>query len=427
MGINMNEVILEAAAEMETRIAPVVQNIERIVEHNQWKVIEAFQAHKVSDFHFQDSTGYGYNDIGRETLDAVYADVFGAEAAFVRPHFASGTHAISTALFALLRPGDRLLSVTGTPYDTLCNVIGTEASDTGTLAEWKIGYDEVELLPDGRVDWDGVERALRPETRVAAIQRSRGYSARPSFSIDDIAEMVERLKQMRPDLVIFVDNCYGEFVETKEPTDVGADLIAGSLIKNPGGGIVVTGGYIAGKKKWVELAMHRLTAPGIGGEVGAMLGTTHSIYQGLFLAPHIVGQALRGSVFAAAMFEKFGLKSDPLWNEPRTDLIQAVHFGNESSLIDFVQSIQAASAIDAHVTPVPSDMPGYDHPVIMAAGTFIQGGSLELTADAPIRPPYTAYMQGGLTYAHVKYAVMKAMERYVDRNGDSHKVDRSSS
>jgi cystathionine beta-lyase family protein involved in aluminum resistance len=415
MNQNINFDIQQWAKEVEAQIAPAVQRIEQIVEQNQWKVLEAFQKHRVSDFHFQDSTGYGYNDIGRETLDAVYADVFGAEAAIVRPHFVSGTHAIATALFGVLRPGERMLSVTGTPYDTLCNVIGVNGGGSGTLADWKIGYDEVSLLPDGSVDWEGVERALKPETKVAAIQRSRGYSTRRSFSVDEIAEMVRRLKQLRPDLVIFVDNCYGEFAETKEPTDVGADLIAGSLIKNPGGGIVVTGGYIAGKKEWVELASHRLTAPGLGNELGAMLGTTRSIFQGLFLAPLIVGQALRGSVFAAAMFEKAGLKTDPLWNDPRTDLIQAVHFGDESALIDFVRSIQAASAIDAHVVPEPSEMPGYDHPVIMAAGTFMQGGSLELTADAPIRPPYTAFMQGGLTYAHVKYAVMKAMERYVSR------------
>lgn len=415
MNQNINFDIQQWAKEVEAQIAPAVQRIEQIVEQNQWKVLEAFQKHRVSDFHFQDSTGYGYNDIGRETLDAVYADVFGAEAAIVRPHFVSGTHAIATALFGVLRPGERMLSVTGTPYDTLCNVIGVNGGGSGTLADWKIGYDEVSLLPDGSVDWEGVERALKPETKVAAIQRSRGYSTRRSFSVDEIAEMVRRLKQLRPDLVIFVDNCYGEFAETKEPTDVGADLIAGSLIKNPGGGIVVTGGYIAGKKEWVELASHRLTAPGLGTELGAMLGTTRSIFQGLFLAPLIVGQALRGSVFAAAMFEKAGLKTDPLWNDPRTDLIQAVHFGDESALIDFVRSIQAASAIDAHVVPEPSEMPGYDHPVIMAAGTFMQGGSLELTADAPIRPPYTAFMQGGLTYAHVKYAVMKAMERYVSR------------
>ena len=415
MNQNINFDIQQWAKEVEAQIAPAVQRIEQIVEQNQWKVLEAFQKHRVSDFHFQDSTGYGYNDIGRETLDAVYADVFGAEAAIVRPHFVSGTHAIATALFGVLRPGERMLSVTGTPYDTLCNVIGVNGGGSGTLADWKIGYDEVSLLPDGSVDWEGVERALKPETKVAAIQRSRGYSTRRSFSVDEIAEMVRRLKQLRPDLVIFVDNCYGEFAETKEPTDVGADLIAGSLIKNPGGGIVVTGGYIAGKKEWVELASHRLTAPGLGNELGAMLGTTRSIFQGLFLAPLIVGQALRGSVFPAAMFEKAGLKPDPLWNDPRTDLIQAVHFGDESALIDFVRSIQAASAIDAHVVPEPSEMPGYDHPVIMAAGTFMQGGSLELTADAPIRPPYTAFMQGGLTYAHVKYAVMKAMERYVSR------------
>jgi cystathionine beta-lyase family protein involved in aluminum resistance len=341
-------------------------------------------------------------------LDAVYADVFGAEAALVRPHFVSGTHTIAAVLFGLLRPGDRLLFLTGEPYDTLMKVVGRPGDGTGSLRDWGVGVDIAPLLPDGGVDWASVERLLRPETRVIGIQRSRGYSWRPSFTVDAIGAMVRRVKEMAPQTVVFVDNCYGEFTELREPTEVGADLIAGSLIKNPGGGLAACGGYIAGRRELVERAAYRATAPGIGAEVGAMLGTARSFYQGLFLAPHTVGQALRGAVFAAALLESLGFTTHPSWRDPRTDLIQAVRFNSADQLIRFIQSIQRASPVDAHVVPEPWDMPGYEHPVIMAAGTFIQGGSLELSADAPIREPYIAYMQGGLTYAHVKLAVLSA-------------------
>lgn len=407
---------LESLAErVERSAAARMLETDKIAERNQMKVIRAFQRHRVSDFHFSDSTGYGYNDQGREVLDLVYADVFGAEAALVRPHFASGTHTIAVALFGVLRPGDRMLSITGRPYDTLHKVIGTSGDGTGSLADWGIGYDEAALLPDGELDWEAIERKLVPETKVIAIQRSRGYDWRPSFTIEQIGEMTKRIKQLAPHVIVFVDNCYGEFSEEREPTEVGVDLIAGSLIKNPGGGLAASGGYIAGKQAYVEMAAYRLTAPGIGGEVGAMLGTTRSMYQGLFLAPHIVGQAIRGAIFAAGLFAELGFTVHPGLLDERTDLIQAIRFGREDVLIQFVQAIQAAAPIDAYVTPVPSAMPGYAHEVIMAAGTFIQGGSLELSADAPIREPYIAFLQGGLTYAHVKYAVLNAVGTLLDK------------
>lgn len=399
----------------EDQVAAQFKHVDRTVERNQWKVIQAFQKHKVSDFHFAGSTGYGYNDRGREVLDLVYADVFGAESAIVRPHLVSGTHTISSALFGCLRPGDELLFVTGRPYDTLHKVIGKPGDGTGSLADWGIKSIEVPLLADGSVDWDGVAAATTERTKVFAIQRSRGYDWRPSFTVEQIGSIAARLKALRPDGIVFVDNCYGEFTEEREPTEAGADLIAGSLIKNPGGGLAASGGYIAGRKDLVELTAYRMTAPGIGGEVGAMLGTTRSIYQGLFLAPLMVGQALKGSIFASAVFRNLGFETHPSWDEPRTDLIQAIRFPAAEPLVHFVQSIQKAAAVDAHVLPEPWDMPGYEHPVIMAAGTFIQGGSLELSADAPIREPYIAYMQGGLTYAHVKFAVKQALMEFQTR------------
>lgn len=399
----------------ERQAAPVFRTIDGVAERNQWKVIDAFQKHRVSDFHFNGSTGYGYNDTGREVLDLVYADVMGAEAALVRPHFVSGTHTISCALFGLLRPGDELLYITGRPYDTLHKVIGKPGDGTGSLQDFGIRYGEVSPLPDGSIDWDTVAEKLTERTRVIGIQRSRGYDWRASYTVAQIGEMVKRVKAMKPDVRVFVDNCYGEFTEELEPTEVGVDLMAGSLIKNPGGGIAPTGGYVAGTKEAVELTAYRLTAPGIGGEVGATLGTLRAMYQGLFLAPHLVGQALRGSVFGASMFEMLGFESNPRFDAPRTDLIQAIRFKDADQLIAFVQGVQRASAVDAHVVPEPWDMPGYEHPVIMAAGTFMQGGSLELSADAPIREPYIAYMQGGLTYAHVKYGVLNALTVLAER------------
>lgn len=367
-----NERITAWMERAEQVIEGKIKEIDRIVDQNQWKVIRAFQNHKVSDYHFSGSTGYGYNDRGREVLDLVYAEVFGAEAALVRPHFVSGTHTIGTALFGVLRPNDELLMITGRPYDTLHKVIGSPGDGKGSLQDWGIAYGEVALLEDGSPNYEEIRSRINERTKVIGIQRSRGYSWRPSFTVGQIGEMVQFVKQLKPDVIVFVDNCYGEFTELQEPTQVGVDLMAGSLIKNPGGGLAATGGYIAGKSEYVELASYRLTAPGIGGEVGAMLGTTRSIYQGLFLAPHLVGQAVKGSIFAAAVFEQLGFVTHPHWNDPRTDLIQAIQFTSDKHLIAFVQGIQQAAAVDAHVVPEPWDMPGYEHPVIMAAGTFIQ-------------------------------------------------------
>ncbi|WP_163856155.1 methionine gamma-lyase family protein [Paenibacillus elgii] len=409
------EKVLGLMEQAELQIEGKLKEIDRVIDRNQWKVIRAFQKHKVSDYHFAGSTGYGYNDRGREVLDLVYADVFGAEAALVRPHFVSGTHTIGTALFGVLRPGDELLMMTGRPYDTLHKVIGKPGDGQGSLQDWGIAYQEVALLEDGSPDFTAVAERITPRTKVIGIQRSRGYAWRPSFTVAQIGEMVRFVKEIKPGVIVFVDNCYGEFTELTEPTEVGVDLMAGSLIKNPGGGLAATGGYVAGKSRYVELASYRLTSPGIGGEVGAMLGTTRAIFQGLFLAPHLVGQAVKGSVFAASVFEQLGFTTHPRWNDPRTDLIQAVQFTGPEHLIAFVQGIQQAAAVDAHVVPEPWDMPGYEHPVIMAAGTFIQGGSLELSADAPIREPYIAYMQGGLTYSHCKMGVLTAIQNMMDR------------
>jgi cystathionine beta-lyase family protein involved in aluminum resistance len=399
----------------ERQIESAFRQIEKTIDLNQWKVISAFQKHKVSDYHFASSTGYGYNDRGREVLDLVYADAMGAEAALVRPHFVSGTHTIGTALFGVLRPGEHLLYITGKPYDTLHKVIGKPGDGMGSLQDFGIAYSEVALTEDGAPDWTAIAAAIQPNTKVIGIQRSRGYSWRPSFTVEQIGEMVRFVKEVNPALIVFVDNCYGEFTELQEPTQVGVDLMAGSLIKNPGGGIAPSGGYIAGRRDLVELAAYRLTAPGIGGEVGAMLGATRAMFQGLFLAPHLVGQAVKGSVFAAAVFEELGFESHPRWQTPRTDLIQAIRFTSADHLITFVQGIQKAAAVDSHVVPEPWDMPGYEHPVIMAAGTFIQGGSLELSADAPIREPYIAYLQGGLTYSHCKLGVLTAIQHMEDK------------
>lgn len=407
---------LQALSEAaEHQIDGRLRELEQVAERNQWKVIRAFQKHRVSDFHFNGSTGYGYNDSGREVLDLVYADVFEAEAALVRPHFASGTHTISCALFGVLRPGDELLYMTGRPYDTLHKVIGKPGDGTGSLADFGIGYREAPLLAGGGIDWAAVEDSINERTRVVGIQRSRGYDWRASYTVAEIGEMVRRVKAIKPDVLVFVDNCYGEFTEESEPTAVGVDLMAGSLIKNPGGGLALSGGYICGRAELVEAAAYRLTAPGIGGDVGATAGMLRPMFQGLFLAPHIVGQALKGSVYAAALFELLGFESLPRWDEPRTDLIQAIRFGSADALIAFVQGVQQAAAVDSHVMPEPWAMPGYEHPVIMAAGTFVQGGSVELSADAPIREPYIAYMQGGLTYAHVKFGLMTALTRLKEK------------
>ncbi|MBS4217655.1 methionine gamma-lyase family protein [Bacillus sp. FJAT-49711] len=401
--------------EVENQISPIHKEIDRMIEINQYRVLKSFQDHRVSDTYFTPSTGYGYGDIGRDELEKIYADVFGAEAGLVRPQIISGTHAISIALFGVLRPGDELLYITGKPYDTLEEVIGIRGENSGSLKDFGISYNCVELTEEGAVDFTAVQNLMKPNTKVIGIQRSKGYAERPSFTIENIKEMVRFVKEMNPEVVIFVDNCYGEFVEDMEPCHVGADLMAGSLIKNPGGGIVKTGGYIVGRKKWVEACSYRMTSPGIGSEAGASLYSLLEMYQGFFLAPHITGQALKGAVFTSALLERVGLNTMPKWNAKRTDLIQSVQFNNEQMMIEFCQAIQYASPVDSYVTPYPSYMPGYEDDVIMAAGAFIQGASIELSADGPIRPPYTAYVQGGLTYAHVKIAITMALNRLIEK------------
>ncbi|WNF35362.1 methionine gamma-lyase family protein [Bacillaceae bacterium IKA-2] len=401
--------------EVESQIKEIQQQIEVTMEENQFKILKSYREHQVADFHFTPSTGYGYDDVGRDKLEAIYADVFGGEAAIVRPQIISGTHAIATCLFGVLRPGDELLYITGQPYDTLEEVVGIRGNGNGSLKEFGISYDCVQLLNEGDIDFDEVAKRIKPNTKVIGIQRSKGYAERPSFTISKLTEMIRFVKEIKKDVIVFVDNCYGEFVETKEPCHVGADLIAGSLIKNPGGGIVKTGGYIVGKRELVDLASYRLTAPGIGKEVGASLYSLLEMYQGFFLAPHVVGQALKGAIFTASFLEKLQFKTNPKWDAKRTDLIQSVQFDDEQMMIAFCQGIQLAAPINAHVIPYPSEMPGYEDKVIMAAGTFIQGASIELSADGPIRPPYIAYVQGGLTYAHVKIGILIAVDHLIKK------------
>ncbi|WP_100373115.1 methionine gamma-lyase family protein [Bacillus sp. FJAT-45037] len=396
---------------VEKKIASHHKLIEDIALFNQAKVMESFKKHQVSDFHFTPSTGYGYDDAGRDTLESIYADVFGGEAALVRSQIISGTHAIATALFGVLRPGDELLYITGKPYDTLEEIVGIRGNGNGSLKEFGISYQAIPLTEENWIDKEAITKALTVKTKVIGIQRSKGYGDRPSYHIAQIKEMIDFIRSIKEDVIVFVDNCYGEFVEKLEPTQVGANMIAGSLIKNPGGGIVKTGGYIVGDEKLIELASYRLAAPGIGAEGGASLYSLLEMYQGFFLAPHVVSQSLKGAIFTAAALEEAGMNTTPSWRERRTDLIQSVRFENAEKMISFCQEIQAASPINAHVTPQPSYMPGYEDDVIMAAGTFIQGASIELTADGPIRAPYTAYVQGGLTYEHVKLAVLKALDR----------------
>lgn len=397
-------------AKVEKQIANLQNETDEIAEFNQAKVLDAFQDNKVSDFHFHPSTGYGYDDEGRDTLERVYASVFRTEAALVRPQIISGTHAISTVLFGILRPGDDLLYITGSPYDTLEEIVGVRDNGQGSLRDFQIGYQSVPLTTSGEVDFSEVAKQITSKTKVIGIQRSRGYADRPSFTIEKIKEMIAFVKNINPEVIVFVDNCYGEFVEKIEPTEVGADIIAGSLIKNPGGGLAKTGGYIAGTEKLVDLCGYRLTTPGIGREAGASLYSLLEMYQGFFLAPHVTAQAIKGARFTAAMLAEFGVEADPVWDAPRTDLIQSVSFHNKEKMITFAQAIQAASPVNAHVLPIGAYMPGYEDDVIMAAGTFIQGASLELTADGPIREPYQLYVQGGLTYEHVKIAVTRAIQ-----------------
>ncbi|GAA0298155.1 cystathionine beta-lyase family protein involved in aluminum resistance [Gracilibacillus halotolerans] len=394
---------------IEKKLEPIFNNISEIEKLNQEKVLQAFRDHSVSDSDFNPTTGYGYDDYGRDKLERVYASIFGAEDALVRPQIVSGTHAITIALFGVLRPGDELMYITGEPYDTLTQVIGARSHSPGSLTDFGVLYQSIPLHNE-KVDLDAVKAKMSEKTKVIAIQRSKGYDERPSITIHEMEEIIRTIKSWNKDIIIFVDNCYGEFVEAYEPTDIGADIIAGSLIKNPGGGIARSGGYIVGKNKLVELASYHLTAPGIGKEIGASIGMLQEMYQGIFLAPHVVSEALKGAIFTSAYLEEMGFQTSPKYNDFRTDLIQSVNFHSAEEMIAFCQEIQKYSPINSHVLPYPAPMPGYEDEVIMAAGTFIQGASLELTADGPIRPPYTAFVQGGLTYQHVKIAVTNAIQ-----------------
>ena len=389
------------------------RKIDETAEYNQLKVLSAMQDNRVSEACLHPSTGYGYNDLGRDTLERVYASVFHTEDALVRPLIACGTHALAVALSGNLRPGDELLSPVGKPYDTLEEVIGIRPS-TGSLAEYGVTYRQVELLPDGNFDYEAIRSAVNKKTRMVTIQRSKGYQTRKTLSVKQIGELIRFLHEINPELICMVDNCYGEFVEELEPSDAGADLVVGSLIKNPGGGLAPSGGYIAGKKKYVERAAFRLTSPGLGKEVGASLQTNPAFYQGLFLAPTVTAAALKGAVFAANLFEGYGFDIVPDGKESRHDIIQAITFGCPEGVIAFCRGIQAAAPVDSFVTPEPWAMPGYDADVIMAAGAFVQGSSIELSADGPIKPPYSVFFQGGLTWPHAKCGILMAFQKIVD-------------
>ena len=413
MGIRPS--VLEFSSGIEDRLKERFDAIDKTAEYNQLKVIKAMQDNRVNADCFHFASGYGYDDVGRDTLEAVYASVFHTQSALVRPQVTCGTHALALALGANLRPGDELLSAGGKPYDTLEEVIGIRPS-TGSLAEYGISYHQVDLLPDGTFDFEGIKRAINDKTKMVTIQRSKGYQTRPSFSVEQIGRAIRFVKEINSEIICMVDNCYGEFVEEAEPSDAGADMVVGSLIKNPGGGLAPIGGYIAGRKELIDACGYRLTSPGLGKEVGASLGVMQSFYQGLFLAPTVVASALKGAILAANIYEKLGFKVVPDGTENRHDIIQAVELGTPGGVIAFCTGIQAAAPVDSSVTPKPWAMPGYDSDVIMAAGAFVQGSSIELSADGPIKPPYAVYFQGGLTWPHAKLGILMSLE-YLVREG----------
>ena len=411
--LGVSDQVLRFGQEVLEGLTDQFRHIDQVAEFNQAKVIAAMQKNRVNATHFNLSTGYGYDDEGRDNLERVYADCFGAEAALVRPQITCGTHALALALGANLLPGDELLSPVGGPYDTLEEVIGIRPSPC-SLKEYGVSYRQVDLLPDGGFDYDGIRAAINEKTRLITIQRSKGYATRPSYSVEEIGKLIAFCKECKPDVLCMVDNCYGEFVETQEPTNVGADMVVGSLIKNLGGGLAPTGGYVCGRKECIERCAYRLSAPGLGREVGANLGLLTSFYQGLFLAPTVVSSAVRGAVFAAACYEKLGFRVVPGSDETRRDIIQAVELGSREAMVAFCKGIQSAAPVDSYVTPEPWAMPGYESEVIMAAGAFVQGASIELSADGPIRPPYAVYFQGGLTWFHAKLGILMSIQKLLD-------------
>lgn len=407
--------VLDIISRSEELVHDTFSHLDDIMTYNQYKVLDAFQKNNIRDMHFSWNTGYGYDDSGRDALERVYADIFNTEAALVRPIIVNGTHALTLTLAGILRPGDKLIYCTGAPYDTLEEVIGIRGEGKGSLKEFGISYDQVELTENGAIDFDSLEKAIDKDTKMVTLQRATGYGWRKAISIEEIEEWVKFVKDINPDIVCMVDNCYGEFLHIKEPTDVGADVIAGSLIKNPGGGLALTGGYIAGRQELIDKISYRMTSPGIGGECGLTFGQTRTMLQGLFIAPKTVNGAVKGAILCAKAFELLGYEVCPEAEELRSDIIQAVKLGTPEGVIAFCKGIQAAAPVDSHVSPEPWDMPGYEDPVIMAAGAFVQGSSIELSADAPIRPPYIVYFQGGLTYEHSKFGVIKALQELYDR------------
>ena len=413
LSLGVSDKVLQFGEAVLDELKPRFAGIEEIAELNQAKVIGAMQENRVNATHFAASTGYGYDDEGRDNLERVYADCFGTEAALVRPQITCGTHALALALGANLLPGDELLSPVGGPYDTLEEVIGIRPSPC-SLKEYGVSYRQVDLLPGGGFDYDGIRAAINEKTKLITIQRSKGYATRPSYSVEEIGKLIAFCKECKPDVLCMVDNCYGEFVETQEPTNVGADMVVGSLIKNLGGGLAPTGGYVCGRKECIERCAYRLSAPGLGREVGANLGLLTSFYQGLFLAPTVVSSAVRGAVFAAGCYEKLGFRVVPGSGETRRDIIQAVELGSREAMVAFCKGIQSAAPVDSYVTPEPWAMPGYESEVIMAAGAFVQGASIELSADGPIRPPYAVYFQGGLTWFHAKLGILMSIQKLLD-------------
>ena len=413
--LGISDAVLDFGLKVEAELKERFDGLDEVAEYNQLKVMAAMQKHRVSAECFQSTSGYGYGDLGRDTLEEVYATCFKGEAALVRPQITCGTHALALALMSNVRPGDEILSPVGKPYDTLEEVIGIRPSK-GSLAEYGVTYAQVDLLPDGEFDFDGIKKAINERTKLVTIQRSKGYASRPTLSVDRIGQLISFIKVIKPDVICMVYNCYGEFVEKKEPLEVGADMIVGSLIKNLGGGLALIGGYIVGTKECVENAAYRLTSPGLGKEVGASLGIIQSFYQGLFMAPTVVNSALKTAIFAANIYETLGFDVVPNKTESRHDIIQAITFGTPEGLCAFCEGIQAAAPVDSYVTPEPWDMPGYDSKVIMAAGAFVQGSSIELSADGPLREPYTAFFQGGLTWYHGKLGILKSLQKLYDRN-----------
>ena len=411
--LGVSDKVLHFGQEVLAGLSDQFRHIDQVAEFNQAKVIAAMQKNRVNATHFNLSTGYGYDDEGRDNLERVYADCFGTEAALVRPQITCGTHALALALGANLLPGDELLSPVGGPYDTLEEVIGIRPSPC-SLKEYGVSYRQVDLLPGGGFDYDGIRAAINEKTKLITIQRSKGYATRPSYSVEEIGKLIAFCKECKPDVLCMVDNCYGEFVETQEPTNVGADMVVGSLIKNLGGGLAPTGGYVCGRKECIERCAYRLSAPGLGREVGANLGLLTSFYQGLFLAPTVVSSAVRGAVFAAGCYEKLGFRVVPGSGETRRDIIQAVELGSREAMVAFCKGIQSAAPVDSYVAPEPWAMPGYESEVIMAAGAFVQGASIELSADGPIRPPYAVYFQGGLTWFHAKLGILMSIQKLLD-------------